>query len=109
MNRRAKRNKYKKQTIEYNRLKNEYESYLRREAFLKDQKQRETVTISSMLFSEDVLTTQCVLGRDKVDDLRKHELVKNIAMNLSSNMQLFKKVPCDFGTRFDLQIVIPKD
>lgn len=109
MNRKAKRNKYKKLNIKYRLLNQEFENYRKKEAFIESQKQRETITFSSMLFSEDVVTARCVLGEDKVFELRQHELVKSVAANLASNIQLFKQIPCDIGIRYDLQIVIPKD
>ena len=109
MNRKAKRNKYKKLTSEYIILKKDFDNFKEFKAFQENCNKREVTTISAMLIDNSFLNSQCILPEDTVKELREKEMIKNLCENLISNMQLFRTTKTEIGIKYDLQIVIPKD
>lgn len=109
MNRKAKRNKYKKLKTEYINLEKDYDRFKAFKAFQENCTRREITTISTMLIDNSVLDSHCILPEDTVKEMREKEMIKNLCENLISNMQLFRTTKTEIGTKYDLQVVVPKD
>ena len=109
MNRRAKRNKYRKLQTEYNILKNDFSNYKAWVRFSENSKKLETVTISAMSFKNPFLDAQCVIPEEELNKIKEKEVAQNIVNNLLSNKHYFTITENDIGTKYDLRIVIPKE
>ena len=109
MNRKAKRNKYKRLKTDYIILEKDFDNFMALKAFQENCNKRETITISTMLIDNSFLNSQCILPENTKKELREKEMMKNLCENLITNKQLFRTTKTEIGTKYDLQIVIPKD
>jgi hypothetical protein len=107
MNRRAKRQKYRKLEKKYNSLQDAFDRYKALDNFVENQKKRQIVTISSMIVKEPYMNP--MISDERLQELKESDLVRDIAMHLSTNKQLFTIKETEIGTQYDLQVVIPRE
>ena len=101
MNRRAKRNKYRRE-------KAKFEETIRmltlRNAFCDNAEKREVVTLS--VFEVRSFTDVCsILEPQQIKEYKKREICKQFAQTILNNFDFVKKTESDCGTRYDIMIV----
>lgn len=101
MNRRAKRNKYRREKA---KLESTIKMLTVRNAFCDNAEKREVVTLSAFM-AHSFIDTQSVLGPSQMEEYEKHEICSQFTQTILNNFDLVKKTETDCGTRYDIMIV----
>lgn len=101
MNRKAKRNKYKREKA---KLEATIKMLTLRNAFCDSAERREIITLSAFK-ARPFVDVQSVLGPSQMKEYERHEICSQLSQAILNNFDLVKKTESDCGTRYDIQIV----
>ena len=101
MNRRAKRNKYRREKA---KLESTIKMLSVRKAFCDNAEKKEVVTLSAFR-ARSFIDVQSVLDPSQMEEYERHEICKQFAQTILNNFNLVKKTESDCGTRYDIMIV----
>jgi len=101
MNRKAKRNKYRREKA---KLEGIIEMLTFRNAFCDNAEKKEVVTLSAFE-ARSFTDAYSVLEPSQIKEYKKQEICKQFAQTILSNFDFVKKTETDCGTKYDIMIV----
>jgi len=105
MNRKAKRNKFKKLQKEYEEVIAWKRRYDFSQRFTRASV-KQIQTLSTMVFDDEFLNGKTVLSVEQIKELQKDRVIYNIANALKANFEQFFHVSAtELGMVFDLSVV----
>lgn len=101
MNRKAKRNKYKKEKA---KLESTIRMLMLRNAFCDNAEKKEVVTLSAFE-ARSFNDVCCVLEPSQIKEYKRVEICKQFAHTIMNNFSLVKQTEDELGIRYDIQIL----
>ena len=100
MNRRAKRNKYRKEKA---KLENTIKMLTLRNAFCDNAERKDIVTLS--IYKEKILLENTKLSAEDIKNYKTYQMCYELAKTFAEHPELMKRTENENGIRFDIQIV----
>lgn len=101
MNRKAKRNKYKKEKA---KLESTIRMLMLRNAFCDNAEKKEVVTLSAFE-ARSFNDVCCVLEPSQIKEYKRVEICRQFAQTIMNNFSLVKQTEDELGVRYDIQIL----
>ena len=101
MNRRAKRNKYRREKA---KLENTIEMLTLRNAFCDNAEKKDIVTLSAFE-ARSFTDAYSVLEPPQIKEYKKQEICKQFAQTILNNFDFVRKTESDCGIGYDLMVV----
>jgi len=101
MNRKAKRNKYKREKA---KLEATIKMLTLRNAFCDNAEKKEVVTLSAFE-ARSFNDVCCVLEPSQIKEYKRVEICRQFAQTIMNNFSLVKQTEDELGIRYDIQIV----